>query len=295
MVAETQNDMFTSGQIDVLAGITGATETEAALAIVSSDPTKYAETHYDRAGYGKIGFRADFGPTSMVEVRQAIIYTINRPEFAQAFTGGYGSVVHGPYYEGYSAFQAVADEINLNQYAYSVDSAIAVLEEAGWVYNEKGQEFVAGTDAIRYKKLSGYELTADNLQFATVDGKYKTVKIAGEYYMPLAINWYGTQPNTVTDLLLTAWQTNPNATTELGMYITYTSTDFNTGLYGELMQMEAYGFDGTPKCNAINFATGFTSTIYDYSWNWTINPDLIAAGYSVCFVRDEADYMENYQ
>ena len=45
------------------------------------------------------------------------------------------------------------NEINLNQYPYSVDDAIAVLEEAGWVYNDKGQEFVAGTDAVRYKKL----------------------------------------------------------------------------------------------------------------------------------------------
>ncbi len=295
MVAETQTDMFKTGQIDVLAGITGVTETEEALALISESPDLYAETHYDRAGYGKIGFRSDFGPTSMVEVRQAIMYTINRPEFAQTFTGGYGAVVHGPYYTGYSAYKAVEDEIILNQYAYSADSAITVLEEAGWIYNAEGKEYVKGTDDIRYKKLSGYELSADNLSFATVDGKYKTVKINGEYYMPLAINWYGTQPNDVTDLLITAWQTNPNATSEIGMYITYTSTDFSTGLYGELHQMEEAGFNGVPKLNAINFATGFTSAMYDYSWNWTINPELIAAGYSVCFVSDEADFMENYQ
>lgn len=291
---ETQTDKFKAGEVDVLAGITGGEETKAALALVEESPDKYAETHYDRAGYGKIGFRSDFGPTGMVEVRQAIMYTINRPEFAQVFTGGYGSVVHGPYYEGYSAFQAVKDEINLNQYTYSVDDAIAVLEEGGWIYNDKGQEFVAGTDAVRYKKLSGYELSIDNLHFATVDGKYKTLKINGEYYMPLAINWYGTQPNTVTDQLLTAWQTNPNSTTDIGMYITYTSTDFNTGLYGELYRMEGYGYNGTPKLNAVNFATGFTSAAYDYSWNWTIDPELWAAGYSICFVADEADFWENY-
>ncbi len=295
MVSETQTDMFKTGQIDVLAGITGATDTQAALALVTESPDKYAETHYDRAGYGKIGFRADLGPTGMTEVRQAIMYTINRPEFAQTFTGGYGTVVHGPYYTGYSAYKAVEDEIILNQYAYSADSAITTLEEAGWIYNVEGKEYVKGTDDIRYKKLSGYELSLANLNFATVDGKYKTVKIDGEYYMPLAINWYGTQPNEVTDQLITAWQTNPNATTEIGMYITYTSTDFNTGLYGELMQMTEYGWDGVAKLNALNFATGFTSSIYDYSWNWTINPDLFAAGYSVCFVKDEADYMENYQ
>ena len=293
IVSETQNDQFKSGQVDVLAGITGGDETKAALAIVESDPEKYAETHYDRAGYGKLAFRCDLGPTAMTEVRQAIMYTINRPEFAQTFTGGYGTVVHGPYYEGMSAFKANADTINLNPYSYSADAAVEVLEEGGWIYNENGEEFVAGVDAIRYKKLSGYEMSAANLQYASIDGKYKTLKIDGEYYMPLAINWYGTQPNNVTDILITAWQTNPNATTEIGAYITYTSCDFTTGLYGEYLQIEAYGWDGVAKCAAINFATGFNSAIYDMSWYWTIDQSMYA-DYSNNYLMDEADFWENY-
>lgn len=293
MVSETQMDQFKSGQIDVLAGITGAAETQAALATVEAEPEKYAETHYDRAGYGKLAFRCDLGPTAMTEVRQAIIYTINRPEFAQTFTGGYGSVVNGPYYEGMASYKANADTINLNPYSYSADSAIAVLEEAGWIYNDKGQEFVPGTDAVRYKKLSGYELSEENLQYASVDNAYKTLKINGEYYMPLAINWYGTQPNEVTDQLITAWQTNPNATTELGMYITYTSCDFTTGLYGEYLQIEGYGWDGVAKCAAINFATGFNSAIYDQSFYWTIDQSMYA-DYSNNYLMDEADFWENY-
>ncbi len=295
VVTETQMDMFTTGQVDVIAGITGGTETEAALAVVKANPEKYAETHYDRAGYGKLGFRSDFGPTSFASVRQAIMYTINRPDFAQTFTGGYGTVVHGPYYTGADAYKANEDTIKLNKYAYSADSAIAVLEADGWIYNVDGTLYDAAKGGIRYKKLEGYDLSKVNLEFKTTDGKYKTVKVDGSYYMPLAINWYGTQPNEVTDQLLAAWQTNPVATTNIGMYITYTSTDFNTGLYAELYQMEDEGFDGIPKLNAINFATGFTSAVYDYSWNWTIDPELIAAGYSVCFIRDAADYIENYK
>lgn len=293
IVSETQTDQFKTGQIDVLAGITGGEETDAALALVKESPDKYAETHYDRAGYGFLGLRCDVGPTSDIAVRQAMMYTINRPEFAQNFTGGYGSVVHGPYYTGFSAYQAVEDEIILNQYAYSADTANAVLDEAGWVYNEKGEEYVAGTDAVRYKKLTGYELSADNIQYASVDGAYKTVKINGEYYMPLAINWYGTQPNNVTDMLITAWQSNPNATTEIGAYITYTSTDFTTGLYGEMLHMEAYGWDGVSKLCAINYATGFNSAAYDMAYNFTIDPDMYA-DYSRAYVMDEADFWENY-
>ena len=293
MVEETQMDQFKTGQIDVLAGITGATETEAALALIAESPDKYAETHYDRAGYGKIGFRGDLGPTSFIAVRQAIMYTINRPAFAQDFTGGFGGVVHGPYYEGYSAFQAVKDDIDLNPYTYSSDSAVAVLEEGGWIYNEKGQPFVAGTDAVRYKKLEGYEKSYANLHYATTDGKYKTVKINGEYYMPLAINWYGTQPNSVTDQLIVAWQGNENATTKIGAYITYTSCDFVSGLYGEYLQIEDYGWDGVAKCCAINFATGFTSAAYDFSFGWTLDQDMYA-DYSQYYIMDEADFWENY-
>ena len=293
IVSETQTDQFKSGQIDVLAGITGAEDTEAALALVKESPDKYAETHYDRAGYGFIGLRCDLGPTAFTAVRQAMMYTINRPEFAQNFTGGYGSVVHGPYYTGYSAYKAVEDEILLNQYAYSSDSAIAVLEEGGWIYNEKGQDFVAGTDAVRYKKLESYELSPQNIKYASVDGKYKTLKINGEYYMPLAINYYGTQPNNVTDMLITAWQNNPNATTAIGAYITYTSCDFTTGLYGELLQIEQYGWDGVAKLCAINYATGFTSAAYDMSWNFTIDPEMYN-DYSRAYFMDEADFWENY-
>lgn len=293
MVAETQTDMFRQGQIDVLSGITGAAETEAALALVRQSPDRFAETHYDRAGYGKLAFRCDLGPAAMTEVRQAVMYTINRPEFAQTFTGGYGAVVHGPYYTGAAAYIANADKILLNQYAYSIDAAVATLEEGGWIYNGRGQPFT-DADPVRYKKLEGYELSEVNLQYASVDNAYKTVKIDGAYYMPLVINWYGTQPNAVTDQLITAWQANGNATKALGMYITYTSCDFATGLYGEYLQMEGYGWNGVAKCSAINYATSFNSTIYDPAFYWTIDQSMYA-DYSNNYLMDEADFLENYR
>lgn len=294
IVSETQLDQFRTGQLDVLSGLIGATDIRSALRLVSSDPTRYRYTRYDRAGYGKLGFRADFGPTGFVEVRQAIAYTINRPAFAQTFTGGYGSVVHGPYYTGSSAYLAAKDTLQLDPYTFSPDSAIEVLEAGGWVYNADGTLYDRDVGGIRYKKLEGYARTRDNLYFATTDGKYRTVRVNGEYYMPLAINYYGTQPNPVTDQLLTDWVSSPTATREIGMYIRYTQTDFDTGLYGELQRMTESGYDGVPKLNAINFATSFESAAYDYAFYWTIDPDEIAKGYSICFLVDEADFWENY-
>ena len=293
IVEDTQTDKFKKGEIDILAGITGGDATKAALKLVQSDPTKYAETHYDRAGYGKLGFRCDFGPTMFASVRQAIMYTIDRNDFASTFTGGYGSVVHGPYYTGYSAYKAVKDDIILNNYTYSVDRAVAALVEGGWIYNENGQEFKAGKDTVRYKKLSGYELTKDNLGFKTTDSKYATVKIDGNYYMPLAINYFGTQPNSVTDQLISVWSNNKTMQSAIGMYIVYTSTEFGPGLNGEYQRSVEAGYDGTPKLNAINFATGFTSAAYDYAFNWSISPDYFDY-YSAAFLRDEADFFANY-
>ncbi len=297
IVAETQMDQFKAGQVDVLAGITGAAETESAVNTVKDNPDKYKETHYDRAGYGKLGFRADFGSCMFASVRQAIAYSIDRNEFSQTFTGGYGTVVHGPYYPKSPTLAAVSDEIKLNQYQQSLDSALQVLEADGWIYNADGTPYDASKGGVRYKKLSKekHELTAPNLTFASVDNKYKVVKLSdGNYYMPLVVNYYGTQPNTFTDLLVTKWAGNQDMMTKLGMYIDYIETDFTTGVNGEYVHDEGAGFDGKWKLNAINFATGFTSAIYDYAFNWTINPDMYDS-YSACYVKDEADFAENYK
>ncbi|MBQ7923761.1 MAG: hypothetical protein IJ329_00485 [Clostridia bacterium] len=289
IVPETQLDQLKQGRVDVLASVTGGEETRAALAVV--DNVKFKETHYDRAGYGKLAFRCDFSPTQFAEVRRAVMYTIDRNEFAQTFTGGYGSVVDAPYHAGLDAYIAVKDKLNLNKYEYSVENAKRSLIEGGWTYNDKGESYDESQGGVRYKKLSGYELSYNNLAFASTDNKYRTVKINGEYYMPLVINWMGTQPNPVTDQLITAWQNNPNAGEKIGAYITYATGDMNSALYGEYYQMPAYGFTKA-RYGAVNFATGFTSAVYDQSFYWTIDPSMYA-NYSSNFLMDEADFLIN--
>ena len=291
IVAETQLDQLRQGRVDVLSSITGGEETKAALAVV--DGVKFKETHYDRAGYGKLAFRCDFGPTQFASVRRAVMHTIDRDEFAQTFTGGYGSVVDAPYYVGSEAYLAVKDKIQLNKYPYSVEKAKGELQQGGWVYNADGSAYDEQKGGVRYKKLTGYEKTYNNLTFASVDNKYKTMKADGEYYMPLVINWMGTQPNPVTDQLITAWQNNKNAGEKIGAYITYTSGDMSSALYGEYCQMPAYGFTRA-RYGAVNFATGFSSAAYDQAFSWTLDPDKYD-NYSTNYLRDEADFLENYK
>lgn len=293
LVQETQLDQLKKGEVDVLSAITGGNDTKAALAVV--DGTNFSEVHYQRAGYGKIEFECDFGPTMFASVRQAVTYALNRTEFCQTFTGGYGVVVDGPYSPDFAMWKAVKDDINLIDYSYSVANAEKALVEGGWIYNSKGEDFVpgqTGVDAVRYKKLTAEEAEACggvNKTYASVNNTdgvtYKTVKIGDDYYMPLAINWFGTTPNDVTDLLNTMLA-NSKDVAGLGMVIRATVGDF-TQLLGEIYRDASYGYAGTPTFGMFNLATGWNTSVYDYAFNWSL--DEAYFGYSANKLYDEYD------
>ena len=285
VVPSTQLEDFKAGGLDIIAAITGGAETDEALSLVESSAGKYATVHYSRAGYGKLGFRADYGPVQFVAVRQAIAYCMDRAQFAKDFTGGYGGVVDGPYYTGSWMYkEAVAQGMMLDTYATSADSAIEVLEAGGWIYNENGEPYESG---IRYKKIPADLIDPRDIDYKSQDGAYKTVKIGDDYYMPLVINWYGTTDNPFTDQLQTGFRENANVEA-CGMKVYNQLGDFQPML-DELYQEAAYGYySGTPMYCAFNFATGFSSAIYDYAYNWSIEPNFFA-NYSACYLKDYAD------
>lgn len=298
IIEETQLDQLKTGGVDVLSGITGGDSTKAALEVV--DGENFAEVHYQRAGYGKIEFECDFGPTMFPEVRQAIAYLLNRTEFCQAFTGGYGVVVDGPYSPDFDMWRAVEDDIELIDYTFSPDNAKKVLEDGGWIYNSKGEPFVegaGGVDSVRYKKLTEEEANAldiygndaGNKTFKSVANTdnitYETVCVNGEYYMPLAINWFGSTPNPVTDLLSTTLA-NSSDLASVGMVIRATAGDFTT-LLGNIYRDPSMGYAGTPIYGMFNLATGWNSAVYDYAFNWSSDPSW--ADYSVNKVKDPYD------
>ena len=298
IIEETQLDQLKTGGVDVLSGITGGDSTKAALEIV--DGVNFAEVHYQRAGYGKIQFECDFGPTMFPEVRQAIIYLLNRTEFCQAFTGGYGVVVDGPYSPDFDMWRAVQDDIELVDYTFSPDNAKKVLEEGGWIYNSKGEPFVegaGGVDSVRYKKLTEEEANAldiygndaGNKTFKSVANTdnitYETVEINGEYYMPLVINWFGSTPNPVTDLLSTTLA-NSSDLASVGMVIRATTGDFTT-LLGNIYRDPSMGYAGSPIYGMYNLATGWNSAEYDYKFSWSSDPSW--ADYSSNKLKDPYD------
>lgn len=299
IVAETQLDLLQSGGVDVLSSITGGDETKAALQVVGNG---FKENHYQRAGYGKIEFECDFGPTLFPEVRQAVATLLDRNTFATTFTGGYGKVVNGPYSEDSWMFVSGKKELEekLNNYEYSLANAKTILENAGWTYNSKGEAYVEGAsdvDSVRYKKVTREELEAlttedgvnATINYASVNNTdnivYKTVEIDGAYYIPLAINWFSTENNTVSDLLATMLAKGAD-TAAAGMVIRQTIGDFNA-LLGEIYREPSYGYSGVITYGMFNLATGFNSTIYDYAFNWSLDPNYFA--YSSDKLYDEYD------
>lgn len=285
IVSSTQLEDLKAGTLDVIAGITGGDETNEVLALADGSDGKYVYTHYSRAGYGKLGFRADYGPAQFTEVRQAIAYCMDRAKFAKDFTGGYGGVVDGPYYSGSWMYKAAVDQgMILNAYATSVDSAIEVLTEGGWVYDAEGNDYVEG---VRYKKIPGAVATENDINYKSKDGAYVTTKVGDDYYMPLVLNWYGTSDNPFTDQLMTGFASNDNVIAA-GFNVQYTIGDFSPML-DELYQAAVYGYySGSPMYSVFNFATGFTSAAYDYSYQMTIDPAMYD-DYSAYYIKDQAD------
>ena len=284
-VSATQLDDLKSGGVDVLMGITGGAETDEAVAACDNSNGAFVYTHYSRAGYGKLQFRNDYGPAQFTAVRQAITYCLDRASFAKTFTGGYGGVVDGAYYAGSWMYkEAAANGMLLNAYDTSADTAIAVLEADGWIYDANGEPYVEG---VRYKKIPAEYADENDKTYKSIDGAYVTTKVGDDYYMPLVLNWYGTTDNPFSDLLVTDFEQGANIAAA-GIVIQKTTGDFNPML-DEFYQQAVYGFySGTPMYSCFNYATGFTSAAYDYAYNWSIDPSFYENN-SVAYLMDEAD------
>ncbi len=230
---DTMMDQLKTGAVDVLTQVADGDTIEAGLDMVDEGGFDYIS--FPRAGYGMISFKCNQGPTQFTEVRQAVAYLLDRVTFAQTFTGGHGTVVSGPYGTQQWMAEEYAEEVDgLNAYPYSLDSAVAVLEEGGWVYNEDGSDYSG--EGIRYKKLD--------------DGTY----------MPLVIEWFSSENNSVSDLIVTSLQENPDVAAA-GMQINQTVGTFNDLL--------TYYYDSSEEnpYQMFNLATGFGNP-YDIAYSF---------------------------
>ena len=287
LVDDTMFDTFKSGGVDIMAGVSGGDSINAGLAEVAKDPNRFAYTNYLRAGYGKLQLVGDYGPTQFQAVRQALSHLLDKNGFASTYTGGYGSLVKGPYGLSSWMYQEAKDELeaSLNAYEFSVDEAKDLLVADGWIYNADGSAYNESVGGIRYKKLTPEEAAVNgNANYACGTSDYKTVKVGNDYYMPLAINWASTDNNPVTELLVIKLA-QANTTAQAGLVVNQEVVTF-TVLLDNLYRT------GDPYYGMYNLATGFTSPIYDYAGYWMTKyskSNVIYAGVTPC---DDATFTE---
>ena len=244
----TQVDELEAGTVDLIPQISGGDRINAGLDLVDKGLAAYS--NYPRFGYGKIAFACNFGPTQFPAVRQAVAWLLDRDEFARQYTGGYGVVVDSNYGASQWEYQENKDalESNLTHYTLNVDKAKEILIADGWTLNENGEDFVEGTDTLRYKKV-------------------------GNELMPLTIQWASTG-NSVADLISTMLL--PEAE-KVGMQIVATNMDFNVLISHYYQQVD-------PKVyHMFNMGTGFA----DVSAFWYYYDPQFNGLYNTNFIDDE--------
>jgi len=251
VAAATQMDELSTGSVNLLTGVSGGERIEKGLDLAEAGKVDYAE--YPRAGYGKITLGCDFGPTQFVAVRQALAMCLDRNDFARQYTGGHGIVVNG--YYGAAQWEYIKNkselEKKLNAYTMNLEAAEKLLIEDGWTLNEKGGNFVKGTDKVRAKK---------------VDGKI----------MPLILEWMATDTSPVSALIASKL---PAEAAKIGFKINQTLAEFAT--VNDTLKRK----DGEAKYHMFNLATGFSNS-QPYWYMWGNDPDEDFGYYNMAYLDD---------
>ena len=268
----TWADQLKTGGMDIYSGLTDGTDANTLQDMIDSG-LPYTAVMFDRAGYGKLQFLCDIGPTQFVEVRQAIAHLLDREEFVSTFCQGYGRVVNAPYATAMQMYKDSKDFLadNLSTYSYDTDVAKRKLEDGGWTLAEDGSRW--NGQGLRYKDVTDLDVNKDGC-----------IEVGGKTLMPLSIKWYSTEGNPVSDLL-SVKLANSDAVRKAGMEIIQTVGDFD-GLLSALYHQSPDGAKIPPEFGMVNLATTYVSSVYDMSYAWTDDPAKVALGYNGSYLFD---------
>ena len=148
--------------------------------------SQYTRTAYPRTGLTYFYFLPGSEIVQSGKLRQAVASCLNKKDFVSQYVGAFGREADGLYGLGQWMYQLAAGLMpypemgtkpaeeneagwesvtldGLTRYPFDLQQAAALLDEDGWNLNEKGEAFVPGTDAIRYRQtqdgLEPLELT----------------------------------------------------------------------------------------------------------------------------------------
>ncbi|TQR38362.1 oligopeptide ABC transporter substrate-binding protein [Lysinibacillus sphaericus] len=148
---------FQNGEIDIMDIRPQAVKELSALKNVRIEETNGVSYSYIGLRFGhrdKATLKnvADFDKFKSKELRQALLYAINRPAMIDAFLEGKAIVANTVIP---SAFWTAAEESDLNQYAYNSEKAKELLKSAGYV-DINGDGFVEDPKGKPFKILFGH-------------------------------------------------------------------------------------------------------------------------------------------
>ncbi len=206
-------------------------------------------SNYLRSGYGFIGFANEQGPTASESARKAVAHSLDKEAFAEAFTGDNGQAVYS--YSGLGQWM-VTEYVNemkdlMSDYPLDLEAAKALLVQDGWTLNEKGEAFVEGTDAVRYKSLDGEAQAVENSVVPGVE--------AGEgLLMPLKLRFAKLRDSQMAELVDRMLSGNLRS---IGFEVEVADVDFAEMLASVNRQADR-------SYNMFAFATNFTHVFDPY-------------------------------
>lgn len=179
----TALEQLTAGEIDIINKSTDGIFINEGMNLLAGE--QIGASAYLRTGYGFIGFACEQSATASVAVRKAIAMCLDKEAFIVEFLKGHGMQVHSYYGLGQWMARPYVNEMedNVTVYPYDIKAATALLVKDGWTLNESGAKFVAGTDAVRYKK-QGSELVPLKIDYAQLKDN-QGAQLAGEMLQPI--------------------------------------------------------------------------------------------------------------
>lgn len=140
-----------SGKVNITDSIGSPYRTEEVQQLITSN--KFKAISFAKGSYFDLQFQCDVGPTQFQSVRQALACLIDRTAFPKAFGDVDYTIVQGPYLPSMWMYIESEDVLNqrLDPYQYSVQRAIKLLEDDGWILNDKGDRWENG---FRWKEVT---------------------------------------------------------------------------------------------------------------------------------------------
>lgn len=128
---------LTTGNVDLLNGVVAPKK------IAEAKEAGMEFNRYPRSGYGYVKTNNEWGPTSEVEVRQALYYAFNIEEFVESYYEDEetGEILANTQSHPFSQVSWAVDDAlleELNDYEFDLDKAREILDEAGWELNSDG-------------------------------------------------------------------------------------------------------------------------------------------------------------